>query len=403
MSERRLKIILPIGILLLSCIITICLVKSRSPVKTRPAADYAPLVRCLVVLPEPHQYIVHTQGTVTPRTEASLVPEVSGRVVAIAESFAAGGFFEKGDVLLSIDPRDYELAVVSARSQVAQARVRMEMEKAQAEVARAEWDELGSGQNSPLATRELQVLEATAAFEAAEAALEQAERSLARAHIRAPFAGRVRRKTADIGQYVTPGVSVATIYAVDYVEVRLPIPDSELAYLDLPIDYRGRANNQNGPVVHLYAEFAGQFHRWVGRIVRVEGEIDLISRMVHAVVQVEDPYGEGISDKQLPLAVGMFVEAEVLGRVLENAIVIPRTAMRGRETVLVVDTSNRIIKQKVKPLRISRDEAVIGSGLEPGVRICISPLEVVTDSMRVRTLDVDQPASEESSPSEKSL
>jgi multidrug efflux system membrane fusion protein len=402
LSEKRLKIVLPVGIMLLGIIITFIIVKSRSPVKTRPPADYTPLVRCLVVLPEPHQYIVHTQGTVSPRTEASLVPEVSGRVVNIAESFASGGFFEKGDILLTIDPRDYELAVVAARSQVAQARVRMETEKAQAEVARSEWDELGSGQNSPLATRELQFQEAIAAFKTAEAGLEQAERSLERTRIRAPFAGRVRHKTADIGQYVTPGMAVAIIYAVDYVEIRLPIPDSELAYLDLPIDYRGRTKTDAGPEVHLYSEFAGQLHRWTGRIVRAEGEIDPTSRMVHVVAQVDDPYGQGISDKQLPLAVGMFVEAEILGRVVEDAMVIPRSAMRGRETVLVVDDSNRLIMQTVKPLRISRGEAVIGSGLEPGVKICISPIEIVTDSMKVRTVNVDQPVATDSNSPEDS-
>ena len=343
MSNKRLRVILPIAILLVGVLGTVAMIKSRRPAAQRPPSEYAPLVRVEVAQAITRQFSVMTTGTVRPRTETALVAEVSGRVTSISTAFAAGGFFEKGDILVTVDPRDYELAVVTAEGQVARAKVVAELEQAQAEVAREEWESLGDGTPSPLATRELQLQEAMAALASAEAALEQAERNLDRTRIRAPFAGRVRDKRVDVGQFVTPGIAVASIFAVDFAEVRLPIPDGELAYLDLPINYRGESETKRGPTVILRADFAGASHEWRGRIVRVEGEIDPVSRMVHVVAQVDDPYGRGPGgEERMPLAVGLFVEAEILGYEAERVFVLPRGAIRSGNTVLVVDEDERL-------------------------------------------------------------
>ncbi len=385
MSENKLKIILPVVILVIGAVATVVMIKSRSPVETRPPQDFAPFVRVLAVEPTAHQFRVITNGTVQPRTETAVVPEVPGRVVWVAPSFAHGGFFEKGDVLIKLDPRDYELAVVTAKGTVAQARLRAELEEAQAEVAREEWEVLGGGKDSPLATRELQVQEAHAALAASEAALEKADRDLERTRIRAPFAGRVRQKMVDVGQYVSPGVAVPHIFAVDYVEVRLPIPDSDLAYLDLPVDYRGEQGRHTGPQVVLHADFAGRRHSWNGRIVRVEGEIDPVSRMVHAVAQVDDPYGRSDGADPMPLAIGLFVEAEIVGEVVENVYIIPRSALRGNGQVVVVDEDDHIRFRDVEVHRMGRETVVIAGGLNPGERVCVSTLTAMTDGMKVRT------------------
>jgi RND family efflux transporter MFP subunit len=386
-SEKKLKIILPVVILLVAVVATVAMIKSRAPVGTRPARDFAPLVRVVEAVPSPHQFTVWTHGTVKPRTEAALVSEVAGRVISVSPSFADGGFFEKGDVLVHVDPRDYEYVVVTARGQVAQAKVAVELEEAQAEVAREEWKSLGGGKDSPLATREPQVEQARAAYAAAEAALKKAERDLERTRIRAPFAGRIRQKLVDVGQFVSPGVAVAQIFAVDYVEVRLPIPDSELAFLDLPVNYRGDNAQQPGPEVTFYADFAGERHSWSGRIVRVEGEIDPVSRMVHAVAQVDDPYGRGPDGDPMPLAIGLFVDAEIMGRKVDQAVVIPRSAVRGENKVFIVDDDNRLVFRDVTVARMGRDSAVISSGIEASERVCVSLLDAVTDGMKVRTMD----------------
>lgn len=378
MNEKRLKILLPVVILLVGGIATVTMIKLRKPPATEPPAEYTPLVRAIAVDMQPYQFVVNAQGTVAPRTESALVAEVSGRVLATAAEFASGGYFKAGDVLVTIDPVDYELAVVNARSMVAQARVRAETERAQAEVARTEWKELGDGSNSPLATRQLQLEEAEAALDAAEAALRQAERDLARTKIRAPYTCRIRNKSADVGQFVTRGAPVATIYAVDYVEIGLPVADNELAFLDLPVDYRGG----DGPDVKLSAEFGGTQRQWHGRVVRLEGQIDPVSRMVTVVAQVDNPYER--EDGQPPLPVGLFVDAQITGRSIDKAVVLPRAALRGDHQVLVIDDENRMRFRDIDVLRATRDEVVVGGGLRDGELVCTSVLEAVTDGMKVR-------------------
>jgi RND family efflux transporter MFP subunit len=385
LSEKRLRIILPFAIVIVGAVLTMVMLKSRAPVKTRAPEEYAPLVRVVIAEPQTHRFTVTTHGTVKPRTESALVSEVTGRVVSINPSFAAGGYFEKGEVLVSIDARDYELAVVTAQGQVAQAKVRAETEEAQAEVAREEWKTLGGDKESPLATRELQLQEAQAALAAAEASLEVARRNLRRTRIRAPFACRVRDKKVDVGQYVSPGIPVATIYAIDYAEVRLPIPDAQLAFLDLPFNYRGEKSETLGPEVLLHAEFGGAYREWKGRIVRIEGEIDPISRVVHAVAQVKDPYGRKVSGEPMPLAVGLFVQADIAGREINNAVVLPRSAVRGNNQVLVVDDDDHIRFRDVTILRFTGNRAVITDGLNQGEKVCVSSLEAMTDGMKVRT------------------
>jgi RND family efflux transporter MFP subunit len=220
---------------------------------------------------------------------------------------------------------------------------------------------------------------------AAEANLKTAQRNLERTEVRAPYAGRVREKNVDVGQFVTVGAPVARIYAVDAAEVRLPLPDEDLAYLDLPLNYRGESGRIRGPVVTLRAGFAGRIHEWQGRIVRTEGEIDPRTRMVHVVAEVPDPYGRGPDPTRPPLAAGMFVEAEIVGRTVENVAVVPRAALRSPGQVLIVDADSRLRFRDVDVLRATTDELFILDGLETGDRVNISPVEVVSDGMEVAT------------------
>jgi RND family efflux transporter MFP subunit len=316
------------------------------------------------------------------------VPEVSGRVIWVSPSFAEGEFFEKGQVLLRVDPHDYRQAVVRTRAEVARTKLQLAREEAEAEVARSEWEDLGAGEAATALTlREPQLEDARASVASAEANLVTAERNLERTQIRAPYAGRVRRKNVDVGQFVTVGSAVATIYSVDFAETRLPLPDDELAYVELPLHYRGEKARPKGPRVTLKADFAGETFEWVGEIVRTEGEIDPASRMVHAVAQVKNPYGRGQDPARPPLAVGLYVEAEIEGVTAEGIAVLPRAALRGRSQVLVVTPEDRLEFRDVDLLRTTRQHVYVQAGLENGERVCVSPLEAVTDGMRVRTLE----------------
>ena len=398
MIKTLLKFILPLLVLVLGIFAVNKMIAMRPVVETREPQLPAPLVRVIEVQPQNFRFTVRAQGNVVPRTETTVVPEVSGRVVYVYPSLAVGGFFEAGTTLLKIDPRDYELALAGARAEVARAQVTLEIEKAQAEVALKEWKSLGQGEASPLLRREPQLAQARAVLDSARASLEQMRRNLEKTEIKAPFAGRVRQKNVDIGQFVTVGAPVATIYSVDFAEVRLPLPDEELAYLNLPLSYRGDQDERKGPGVVLRATFGGKEYSWRGRIVRTEGTIDPQTRMLHAVAQVENPYGRGGNPGRPPLAVGMFVEAEIKGKLSRNVFVLPRSALRGKDQVMIVDSEQRLRFRPISVLGADREQMVVDSGLESGELVSLASLDTVVDGMKVRVLDereIPEPAADE--------
>ncbi len=322
------RVWLPLLVLGLGILGTIGLVSVRPEAATEVTRNLAPLVRVIRAEARTVALQVEAQGSVLPRTETTLVAEVSGRIPWVSPSLASGGFLDADEELVHIDPSDYRLAV----------------ERADAALARAEsWLVLARSaatRQRTLATRDVaspaavddadhKERAADAGLREAKAALEQARRDLDRTVVRSPFAGRVREKHVDIGQFVSRGTPIARVYAVDFAEIRLPIPDDQAAFVDLPVAYRDADASASGPEVILRARFAGREHRWRGRIVRTEGEIDPRTRMIHAVAQVEDPYGRGDPPDRPPLAVGMFVDAEVQGRVVPGVIALPRNALRG--------------------------------------------------------------------------
>jgi RND family efflux transporter MFP subunit len=374
--------ILPILIVVVAAAAATALVLSKPKTEKREPEAIAPAVRVHTVELADRQLTVVSQGTVSPRTQSVLVSEVAGRVIEVSPSFVPGGFFEAGELLVRIDPHDYRQAMIGAQAREAQARLRLAQSEAEARLAREEWNELGSGDPDPLTLFEPQLAEAEAALAAALAGVEQAQTNLERTAVRAPYPGRVQAKHVDRGQVVAPGTPLATIYAVDLAEVRLPLPDDELAFVDLPLGYRGESGANPGPKTILRAEFAGGIHEWNGRIVRTEGVIDPLSRMIHTVAQVEDPYGRGEPGRP-PLAVGMFVEAEIVGRLVEGVAVIPRAAFRPDGRVLIVDAEDRLRFREVRVLRAQKENVIVEAGLADGERVCTTPLSAVIEGMKV--------------------
>jgi RND family efflux transporter MFP subunit len=381
-----LKVIVPFLLLFAGAFGAWKIIELRPEVETQPIEKIIPTIRVMEVAPENLQLSVRSQGTVVPRTVTDLVPEVSGRVVYASPSLVSGGFFSQGETLLRVDDMDYKLATVRAESEVAQAKLRLEQEKAEAEVAAREWAELGKGEPAtPLVLRKPQVAQAEAALAAAEANLIQAERNLQKTGIQAPFEGRVQQEKVDIGQYVTPGIAVARLYSVDVAEVRLPLSSSDLAFVKIPLSYRGAEDsNSRGPKVILSTQWAGKTYRWQGRIVRTEGEIDTSTRMLYAIAEVRDPYGHGTDPNRPPLAVGMFVEAEILGNRLSNTYVLPRAAVRGENTVYIVDQENRLRFRTIDIFKREKERVVVQAGLKTGELVCVSPMETVVEGMEVR-------------------
>jgi RND family efflux transporter MFP subunit len=223
----------------------------------------------------------------------------------------------------------------------------------------------------------------------ARALLSRAERDLMRTRILAPYDGRVRSEKVDIGQFVKRGSPVATIYATDYAEVRLPIHDEELAFLNLPLGPIPAAANAS-PAVTLTARFAGAEHQWLGQVVRTEGELDPKTRMINVVAQVNNPYET--AGNRPPLAVGLFVDAEIHGKSASNIVIIPRAALRANNQVLIVDANNQLRHRDVQILRQVNEDIYISAGLIDGERLCISTLDNALEGMTVRTIDTNNPA-----------
>jgi len=398
----------PLAILAVGAAGVAVMVALRPEPERQTPAEVVPLVRVVEAQPRDWRYVVRAHGTVEPRTESDLVPQVSGEVVWISPSLASGGFFAKGDPLLRIEPSDYRVELESARA--TRARARSEFERASIELERQrKLRAQGVASQARIDDAENSYRVAEAALREARARVERAERDLERTELRAPYEGRVRSEDVDVGQFVSRGQTLATLYAVDWAEVPLPVPDRELRYLDVPLGAAVLAAGEGGafaggPEVRLRAEFAGTPSVWRGQVVRTAGEIDPRTRMVTLVARVEDPYGLHAESAAPALAVGLFVEAEILGRTVEDVYVLPRQALRegdpmdpqAPDRVHVIDSEGRLHLRPVEVLRTEQERVVIASGLAPGERVSLSPLRSAVEGMRVRV--AAEPSEEGSGP-----
>jgi RND family efflux transporter MFP subunit len=309
-------------------------------------------VEVIEIQPQSVQLTVKSQGTVLPRTESDLSAEVSGRIIKVAENFRAGGRFSKGDVLVKIDPADYEAAVANAAAELANAQLTLAQEDAQAEQAAADWAALGEGEASDLTLRKPQLAQAKARIESARANLKRARRDLTRTELTAPFDGRVLSTSADLGQFVSaaPASPIARIYATDRAEIRLPITSREAELLETK-DRRQRyvrlekANTRNSPV-------------WLARFVRMEATIDPNSRLLYAVAEIEDPFAPSPKNPE-PLRRGQFVTAEIEGLSLSEAYVLPRYALRGSDTVYIVTTAGTLETRKITIIQSDAQRVIV--------------------------------------------
>lgn len=391
-------VVVPLLLLLAGAFGVAALVVTRPQVERKPPPEVTPLVRVVEARPGPWRYVVHSQGTVQPRTESELIPQVSGVAEWVSPELASGGFFEKGELLVRLEPSDYRVELASAQAAVARAESDFERTRTELERQRA-LREQGVASQARIDDAENAFRVAEALLREARARLERAESDMARTRLHAPFEGRVRSERVDVGQFLNRGESIATLYAVDFAEVVLPVPDRELRFLDVqltPVSQGADAMEaQAGPRVELHAEFAGRAHVWTGRVVRTGGEIDARTRMVHLVARVADPYGLHDPEAGAPLAVGLFVQARILGQQAQDVFVLPRAALHSGDPmdpqapaqVHVVDAQNRLRIRPVRVLRTEAEHVVIASGLEPGERVSLSSLRAVVDGMRVRVAD----------------
>lgn len=355
----------------------------RADVEPRPSAVFVAQAEA-----EPVQLVVRTQGEVRPLTEIDLTAQVAGRIDYVAPNFVQGGFFRAGETLVRLEDADYRLAVTRAEALVAQRRQQLTREEAEAELAAEEWESLGEGEASPLTLRVPQLEEARAQLAAAEASLAEARLNLSRTRISAPFDGRVRAKLADLGQYVGPGTRIGRVFSTGKAEIRLPLSDSELETLGMPLAFQA-SEEVDGPDVTLSAVLAGERREWQGEVVRTDSAIDPQTRTLYAIVEVDDPYGSAAEAAGAPLAMGLFVEAAIEGRAIERAYVLPRSALRGENEIYVANRDGTLSIRTAEVIDANSDEVVLASGVQEGEHVVISPIRAAAEGMRITPLGPD--------------
>jgi len=379
------SVIASAGVLMLAVSTVFAMNMTKKDAEKREMDVQRPLIKVVEVLPESVTFEVKSRGTVQPHTETTLVAEVSGRVVEVSPALCAGGVFEAGDELLRLDDGDYQASLSGAQAELARCEVKLLQERALAEQALRDWTALGRDPSDAglLVLREPQLKEAEANVQSARAALEHAQRNCERTRIRAPYRGMVRERTANLGQYVSPGTPVAQVFAIDYAEVRMPLTADDLRFVQVPEEKEGTISG--GSDVVLGSRF-GDDAGWKAMVVRKEGVVDPRTRVMHVVARVEDPYARNGNAGSSELAMGSFVEALIHGISVPNVVVLPRHALRDNRNVLVVDGESRLYSRAVDVLRTDSDRVYIREGLSKGDLICVSPVVVMVEGMFVEVV-----------------
>jgi len=381
-NSSYLKKMYPIFIIILGLAICSVLIFTKPIAKPEAIKRISPIVQVKNLLPESIPMTILSQGTVIPSTESQIYPEITGRVIYVSSKLYEGSSFKKDDVLLKIDSKDYELLIKTAEANLAAAKTNYSIAKAESESAQDEWNKIGDGKATDLTLKKPQLAQAKSAVEAAEADLERLKRNLEKTEIRAPYDGLVRKKNIDIGTVIAPGYLLGSVYATDYIEVKLPIADKDLIFLDIPLDGSG-IDAENQPIVYFKGIFGGKEITWEGTIVRLEAEIDPKNRMAILIGKVSSPYD--ISKHETPLRVGQFVEAEIVGKRFENIYKINRDLIKNNNEIAIVNKVDTTIDFKtVNVIRYIDDIAFIDRGITPQTPICLTTLDVMYKGMKVQ-------------------
>jgi len=377
MKHRLVQFLITVTIIAGGAAAFLIITANKPELKRTQPAPPVPMVRVVTVATEDLTIPIQGEGTVQPLREIELVPQVGGKIVEISPSLVDGGRFSKGDLLLRIESEDYELAVTLAAARVKDAESSLVFTEEEAAAALEEWRLLEREDDPPPLVAKLpQLAAARARLEAEKADLKKARLNLERTEIRAPFNGRVASENVGLGQYVSTGKALATIFSTDAAEIVVPLEDSTLYWFHVPGFTPG---NGPGSPARVTARIAGRDLTWSGRVVRAEGKMDARTRLINVVVRVNNPY-----QRKPPLAAGLFVAVEIEGRRLTEAAAIPSSALRDDQTVWVVGDDGVLSFRAVDVARITPNQAIITSGLQSGEKVVTSPLRSVTNGMKVR-------------------
>jgi RND family efflux transporter MFP subunit len=350
------NLLLPAVIIAVAAALALAMVNSREQLPKRERPAEIPLVDVVLVEPGPVPVRIQSRGIVSPRRTIDLVSEVSGRVIWVDPGFLQGEEVSEGQLLLRIDPIDYEVAVSDAEAALASA----ELSLAEVEVV----------------VRRAAIEEAQARVQAAKDRLRQARVDLANTEIRAPFNAVVDVKQVDLGQYVPPGTALMRLLSTDVAEVRLPILTS-----DVPFVRYGQDESGNWRELTLTASFGNIHHSWDARLARLERRVDEQTRVFFLVAEVDRPYDRSLYGQIL--AMGLFVEASFEGEPIPDAVRLPRSSLHNGRYVYVVE-DGRLHRREVVLHRREGEAVIIGEGLAAGDQVALSKLDLMVNGMPVR-------------------
>ncbi|SMF38686.1 RND family efflux transporter, MFP subunit [Alteromonadaceae bacterium Bs31] len=374
------KIYLPLAIFVAGIAVVVLLVVSK-PTPAPKTENVEPALVKVSVIPAIKETVslsVKSQGIVQPRREIDLIAEVAGRVVSVEPFFVGGGFFAAEQVLIKIDDRDYKTAVLMAKARVAEAEYRLAEEQGMSRQAKREWRDLGNQNANDLFLRKPQLVAANANLESAKGELAKAELNLERTQIRVPFDGRIKETFVDLGEFAGIGASLARVYDSTLVEIRLPLTEQQAALVDLPLV--GAAQGKQ-PKVTVRGVVAGKHYQWQGVLARTDAFVDDRSRMYYAVAEVANPFESGA-----PLLPGLFVEAEIEGREIENVLELPREALFERDSIVYLDEDNKVSRAKVQVLRKDKDLVWLTAELSDDTLVALEKQSFTPEGSKVEPL-----------------
>ncbi len=359
----------------------------------KPSADKnsmppAPVlsVETMTVAPTEYQVMISSFGRIEPRTQGHLVAQVSGQIIEVSPNFRDGGFFDQGEVLIKIDPRDYQIQVDIAAAELANAKVNYAEQQVLADQAINDRKNLrNKGTSTDFALNIPQLAAAKSQIGAAEAKLAKAKLDVERTQIRAPYSGRILSKSVDIGEVVSANTSLASIYATDLVEVNLPIKNSELAFINLPESAKsGASDSRTMAGVKIINRLGEGEQSWPAVLVRAAGAIDEQSQQLNVTARIDHPYA-GRDQERRPLKIGQYVTAEIEGKTIPDAIVIPNGAIyQGSYVYLYKDGS--LLHREIDIAWQNSKEALIKSGIAAGDQLVLTPLGRVSSGTPVKKL-----------------
>ena len=374
------KLLTVVVIIAIGVVIARVLIMTKPAAKKRPVSIAAPLVEYIEVSPQSHRITIETTGTVIPAREVAVQPQVTGVVVWTSPSFVPGTLVKAGEVLVRIDPRDYELAVVQHQASLTKAQVDLETEQGRAEVASREWELLQgdveytqAGRN--LALRKPQLENARAGIEAARSALKKAELDLERTVVKAPFNAVITSENVDTGQLISRGVTIANLAGSDNFRVQASLNINELAWIDVP-----GVNAGKGSQARVIQLFGAESNNHTGEVERLLSQVDAKGRMAWVLISIPDPLA---AKKEMPLLLGAYVAVEIAGKTLQNVYVIPNEALRQGERVWLLKEDDTLFVKDIKVVWRQKNEVIV-QGLSPQDRLITSRISAPVDGMELR-------------------